>query len=135
LRLVQLQMERMALEKESDDASKKRLADLQEEIDQLTREYADLDEIWKAEKSALEGSTSIKEQIEQERLELENARRAGDLERMSEIQYGRLPELESKLEQAEAGEGQENQLLHSEVTEAAIAEVVSRWTGIPVAKM
>lgn len=134
-RLVQLQMERMALEKESDDASKKRLTGLQEEIDQLTRELGDLDEIWKAEKSALEGSSSIKEAIEQQRLELEAARRAGDLERMSEIQYGKIPELEARLEQAVAGEGHENQLLQSEVTEAAIAEVVSRWTGIPVAKM
>lgn len=134
-RLVQLQMERMALEKESDDASKKRLTGLQEEIDQLTRELADLDEIWKAEKSALEGSSNIKEAIEQQRLELEAARRAGDLERMSEIQYGKIPELEARLEQAVAGEGHENQLLQSEVTEAAIAEVVSRWTGIPVAKM
>jgi len=134
-RLVQLQMERMALEKESDDASKKRLTGLQEEIDQLTRELGDLDEIWKAEKSALEGSSNIKEAIEQQRLELEAARRAGDLERMSEIQYGKIPELEARLEQAVAGEGHENQLLQSEVTEAAIAEVVSRWTGIPVAKM
>ena len=134
-RLVQLQMERLALEKESDDASKKRLLGLQEEIDQLTREYADLDEIWKAEKSALEGSTDIKEKIEQLRLELDAARRAGNLERMSEIQYGKLPELEAKLTQADETEGVENQLLHSEVTEAAIAEVVSRWTGIPVAKM
>ena len=134
-RLVQLQMERMALEKESDDASKKRLAGLQEEIDELTRELADLDEIWKAEKSALEGSSNVKEEIEQQRLELEAARRAGDLERMSEIQYGKLPELEARLEQAVAGEGHENQLLQSEVSEAAIAEVVSRWTGIPVAKM
>jgi len=134
-RLVQLQMERLALEKESDDASKKRLLGLQEEIEQLTREYADLDEIWKAEKSALEGSTGIKEDIEQLRLELDAARRAGDLERMSEIQYGKLPELESKLAQTVETEGHENQLLHSEVTEAAIDEVVSRWTGIPVAKM
>lgn len=134
-RLVQLQMERLALEKESDDASKKRLVDLQGEIDQVTREYADLDEIWKAEKSALEGSAGIKEAIEQQRLELENARRAGDLERMSEIQYGKLPELEAQLASVDEGEKHENQLLQSEVTETAIAEVVSRWTGIPVAKM
>ena len=134
-RLVQLRMEQLALKKESDAASKKRLEGLLLEIDQLTREYADLEEIWKAEKSALEGSSSVKEEIEQQRLELENARRAGDLERMSEIQYGRLPALEAKLVQAQSAEGQDNQLLHGEVTEAAIAEVVSRWTGIPVAKM
>ena len=134
-RLVQLRMEQLALKKESDAASKKRLSDLMVEIDQLTREYADLEEIWKAEKSALEGSSSVKEEIEQQRLELENARRAGDLERMSEIQYGKIPALEAKLSQVQETEGQENQLLHGEVTEAAIAEVVSRWTGIPVAKM
>ena len=134
-RLVQLRMEQLALKKESDAASKKRLSDLMIEIDQLTREYADLEEIWKAEKSALEGSSSVKEEIEQQRLELENARRAGDLERMSEIQYGKIPALEAKLSQVQETEGQENQLLHGEVTEAAIAEVVSRWTGIPVAKM
>ncbi len=134
-RLVQLQMERMALEKESDDASRRRLQDLQDEIDELSKEYADLDEIWKAEKSALEGSSAIKEEIERQRIELDVARRGGDLERMSEIQYGRLPELEARLAEAVAGEGRENQLLPGEVTESAIAEVVSRWTGIPVAKM
>ncbi|HAC33615.1 MAG TPA: type VI secretion system ATPase TssH, partial [Gammaproteobacteria bacterium] len=134
-RLVQLQMERMALEKESDDASRRRLQDLQNEIDELSKEYADLEEIWKAEKSALEGSSAIKEEIERQRIELDVARRGGDLERMSEIQYGRLPELEARLAEAVAGEGRENQLLPGEVTESAIAEVVSRWTGIPVAKM
>ena len=136
-RLIQLKMERMALEKESDEASKKRLTALVEEIDELTAQYAELEETWKAEKAALEGSQHLKEELDRLRLELEAARRAGDLERMSEIQYGRMPELERQIAAAEAApaESDEPKLMRNEVGEDEIAEVVSRWTGIPVAKM
>ncbi|MEC9341514.1 MAG: AAA family ATPase, partial [Pseudomonadota bacterium] len=136
-RLIQLKMERMALEKESDEASKKRLAALVEEIDELSSQYADLEETWKAEKAALEGSQHLKEELDRLRLELETARRAGDLARMSEIQYGRMPELERQIAAAEAApaESDEPKLMRNEVGEDEIAEVVSRWTGIPVARM
>ena len=136
-RLIQLKMERMALEKESDEASKKRLAALVEEIDELSSQYADLEETWKAEKAALEGSQHLKEELDRLRLELETARRAGDLARMSEIQYGRMPELERQIAAAEAAPAQsdEPKLMRNEVGEDEIAEVVSRWTGIPVARM
>ena len=136
-RLIQLKIEREALKKESDEASRRRLQDLQQELDRLEREYSDLEEIWKAEKSAVQGTTHIKESLEQARIELETARRAGDLERMSELQYGKIPELSQQLSAAAVAEGsqQENQLLRNRVTDEEIAEVVSRWTGIPVAKM
>ncbi|MBT7307842.1 MAG: ATP-dependent chaperone ClpB [Gammaproteobacteria bacterium] len=136
-RLIQLKIEREALKKESDEASRRRLQDLQQELDRLEREYSDLEEIWKAEKSAVQGTTHIKESLEQARIELETARRAGDLERMSELQYGKIPELSQQLSAAAVAEGsqQENQLLRNKVTDEEIAEVVSRWTGIPVAKM
>ena len=136
-RVIQLKIEREALKKESDEASKKRLGDLQEELERLEREYSDLDEIWKAEKSAVQGTTHIKEALEQARIELETARRAGNLERMSELQYGQIPELEQQLATAAEAEDnqQENQLLRNKVTDEEIAEVVSRWTGIPVSKM
>ncbi len=134
-RLIQLKIEREAVKKDTDDASMKRLADLEEEIDRLERQYSDMEEVWKAEKSAVQGATHIKEELEQARNELENARRAGDLQRMSEIQYGRIPELEKQLEVAEAAETQEMTLLRNKVTEEEIAEVVSKWTGIPVSKM
>ena len=136
-RVIQLKIEREALKKESDKASKKRLGDLQEELDRLEREYSDLEEIWKAEKSAVQGTTHIKEALEQARIELETARRAGNLERMSELQYGTIPELEQQLSAAAEAESsqQENQLLRNKVTDEEIAEVVSRWTGIPVSKM
>ncbi|WP_346796550.1 ATP-dependent chaperone ClpB [Halomonas sp. Bachu 37] len=137
-RLIQLKMEREALKKETDEATKKRLEALNDQIHELEREYADLDEIWKAEKASIQGAAQFKAELEQARLDLEQARRQGDLGRMSEIQYGRIPELEKKI--AESGEGEEadiasHQLLRSNVTEEEIAEVVSRWTGIPVSKM
>ena len=134
-RLIQLKIEREALKKESDEASKKRLDNLEDEIQQLEREFSDLEEIWKAEKIALHGTQQIKEELDRVRNELETARRAGDLTRMSELQYGRIPELEKQLEQATRAESQEMTLLRNKVTEEEIAEVVSKWTGIPVSKM
>ncbi len=134
-RLIQLKIEREALKKETDEASKKRLADLEEQISKLEREYSDMEEIWKSEKAAVQGATHIKEELDRARVELEAARRAGDLARMSELQYGRIPELERQLEMASKAETQEMTLLRNKVTEEEIAEVVSRWTGIPVAKM
>ncbi len=136
-RLIQLKMEREALKKETDEATKKRLEALNTQIHELEREYADLDEIWKAEKASIQGAAQFKAELEQARIDLEQARRQGDLGRMSEIQYGKIPELEKKI--AESGEGEadtsSHQLLRSNVTEEEIAEVVSRWTGIPVSKM
>jgi len=135
-RLIQLKIQREALGKESDEASKKRLADLQGEIDELEREFADLEEVWKSEKASVQDATHIKEELERARAELENARRAQDLSRMAEIQHGRIPELERQLEQAESTETTGRfTLLRNKVTEEEIAEVVSRWTGIPVSKM
>jgi ATP-dependent Clp protease ATP-binding subunit ClpB len=134
-RLIQLKIEREAVKKESDEASKKRLKDLQQEIDKVEREYSDLEEIWKAEKASLQGSAHIKEELERARLELDTARRAGDLARMSELQYGRIPELEKQLGQAAVTEKQGHKLLRNKVTDEEIAEVVSKWTGIPVSKM
>ncbi|MEM9322927.1 MAG: AAA family ATPase, partial [Pseudomonadota bacterium] len=135
-RIVQLKIEREALNKESDDASKKRLEDLESQLGELEREYADLEEIWKAEKAAMQGATHIKEAIERARLELENARRAGDLARMSEIQYGQLSELEKQLESALSTDTTEKPtLVRNKVTDEEVAEIVSRWTGIPVSKM
>ncbi|MEW8326576.1 MAG: AAA family ATPase, partial [Candidatus Thiodiazotropha sp.] len=118
-----------------DEASKKRLAELEAQIDRLEREYSDLEEIWKSEKAALQGTTHIKESLEEARLELETARRAGDLTRMSELQYGRIPELERQLDMATQAEMQEMKLLRNKVSEEEIADVVSKWTGIPVSKM
>ena len=134
-RLIQMKIEREALKKESDEASKKRLKKLEDEIKSVEREYKDMEEIWLAEKAALQGSHDIKEKLEQARLDLEAARRAGDLNRMSELQYGIIPDLEKKLEQADQTDMQHMRLLRNKVTENEIAEVVSRWTGIPVAKM
>ncbi|MEN8180513.1 MAG: AAA family ATPase, partial [Pseudomonadota bacterium] len=134
-RLIQLKIEREAMNKETDEASKKRLAHLQEEIARLEREFSDLDEIWKSEKAALQGTTHIKESLERARMELETARRAGDLTRMSELQYGRIPELEKQLDMAAQAEMQEMKLLRNKVTDEEIAGVVSKWTGIPVSKM
>jgi len=134
-RLIQLKIEREALKKEHDEASKKRLDSLQGEIAKLEREYSDLEEVWKAEKAALQGTQHIKEELDRVRLELETARRAGDLTRMSELQYGRIPELEKRLAQAGQAEAQKMTLLRNNVTEEEIAEVVSKWTGIPVSKM
>lgn len=134
-RLIQLKIEREALAKEDDKASKERLAKLQVEIDELENEYQQLEEVWLSEKAALHGSASVKEQLEQARLELDTARRANDLTRMSELQYGRIPELEKQLDMASQAEMQEMTLLRNRVTEEEIAEVVSRATGIPVSKM
>ncbi len=134
-RLIQLKIEQQALAKENDEASKKRLETLQSEIDEKERDYAELDEVWNAEKAALSGTQHIKSALEQARTDLEIARRAGDLNRMSELQYGRIPELEKQLDLASQAEMQEMTLLKNRVTDAEIAEVLSRQTGIPVAKM
>ena len=134
-RLIQLKIEREALKKENDEASKKRLLALETEIGELERKYSDLDEIWKSEKAVVHGAQHIKEALDRARMELETARRAGDLAQMSEIQYGRIPELEKQLQAANDAEGHELQLLRNSVTENEIAEVVSHWTGIPVSKM
>ncbi|MBF0255889.1 MAG: ATP-dependent chaperone ClpB [Gammaproteobacteria bacterium] len=134
-RLVQLKIEREALKKEHDEASKKRLADLQEQIDKAEREFADLEEIWKSEKAAVQGTAHIKEELERARLEFDTARRANDLARMSELQYGRIPELEKQLDMAAQVEMHETRLLRNKVSEEEIAHIVSKWTGIPVSKM
>jgi ATP-dependent Clp protease ATP-binding subunit ClpB len=134
-RLIQLKIEHEALKKESDAASKKRRETLESDIGQLEREFSDLEEVWKAEKAALQGSTQIKESLERARLDLETAQRAGDLTRMSELQYGRIPELEKQLDLAANVEMQDMKLLVNKVGEEEIASVVSLWTGIPVSKM
>jgi ATP-dependent Clp protease ATP-binding subunit ClpB len=134
-RIIQLKIEREALNKESDDASKKRLEDLESQLVELEREFADLEEVWKSEKAAMQGTAHIKEELERARLELETAHRASDLARMSELQYGRIPELEKQLETATQAEGREKTLLRNNVTDEEVAEIVSQWTGIPVAKM
>jgi len=134
-RIIQLKIEREALNKESDDASKKRLADLEAQLADLEAEFSDLEEIWKGEKAAMQGAAHIKEELERARVELETAHRAQDLQRMSELQYGRIPELERQLEEASEHEQQDNQLLRNRVTEEEVAEIVSKWTGIPVGKM
>ena len=133
--LIQQKIQREALKKESDEASLKRLEDVEEKISVLDREFSDLNEIWKSEKAAVQGATHIKEELERARSELETAMRAQDLARVSELQYGRIPELEIQLEDAEKGDQRNFQLLRSSVTEDEIAEVVSRWTGIPVSRM
>ena len=134
-RLIQLKIQREALKKEKDAESKQRLADLETQIDELEREYTDLEEVWKAEKATLQGATKIKEQIEAARLELEAAQRKQDYARMSEIQYGTLPELEKQLAAAQEAETKGFTLLQDKVTAEEIAQVVARWTGIPVSKM
>ncbi|MDA8011498.1 MAG: ATP-dependent chaperone ClpB [Gammaproteobacteria bacterium] len=134
-RLIQLKIEREALKKESDASSKKRLGDLQGEIEKLEREYADLEEVWNAEKSAVQGSQHIREELERARTESEAARRAGDLARLAELQHGRIPELEKKLAAADAADTGRMTLLRNRVGREEVAEVVSHWTGIPVAKM
>ncbi|MGH8062573.1 MAG: ATP-dependent chaperone ClpB, partial [Pseudoxanthomonas sp.] len=134
-RLIQLKIQREMLKKEKDAESKKRLADLEADIEVLEREFSDLNEIWKSEKAALQGSTRIKEQIEQARLELESAQRHQDYARMSEIQYGLLPELEKQLQTTQEVDRKDFILVQDRVTAEEIAEVVSRWTGIPVSKM
>jgi len=134
-RLIQLKIQREALKKEKDKESKQRLADLEAEIGSLEREYSDLEEVWKSEKATLQGATKIKEQIEQARLDLEAAQRRQDYAKMSEIQYGKIPELEKQLKVAQEAEKKGFTLLQDKVTAEEIAEVVSRWTGIPVSKM
>ncbi|MDN7143767.1 ATP-dependent chaperone ClpB [Pseudomonas sp. JQ170] len=134
-RLIQLKVESQALKKEDDEATLKRLEKLTEEIARLEREYSDLEEIWTSEKAEVQGSAQIQQKIEQARQELETARRKGDLSRMAELQYGVIPDLERSLQMVDQHGKAENQLLRSKVTEEEIAEVVSKWTGIPVAKM
>jgi ATP-dependent Clp protease ATP-binding subunit ClpB len=134
-RIIQLKIEQVALQKEKDEATRKRLAALEDNLAQLEREYADLEEVWKAEKATLQGASGIKEELEKVRNELDAARRRSDLARMAELQYGRIPELEKKLAAAQAAEGQATQLVRNKVTDEEIAEVVSKWTGIPVSKM
>ena len=134
-RIIQLKIEREALKKETDEASKKRLEQLQESLTELERQYADLEEIWKAEKATATGAAHIKEELERAKTELEAARRASDLARMSELQYGRIPALEKRLAAAHEAEAKQPQLVRNKVGEEEIAEVVSKWTGIPVSKM
>ncbi len=134
-RLIQLKIEREAMKKDKDDASQKRLEKINEDIDTVAREFADLEEVWLAEKAVLEGSAQVKSTLEQARLDLEAASRSGNLEKMSELQYGLIPSLESQLAAAGDAEPLEMKLLRNKVTEEEIAEVVSKWTGIPVSKM
>jgi ATP-dependent Clp protease ATP-binding subunit ClpB len=134
-RIIQLKIEQEALKNQEDPASRARLATLRETLAGLEKEYADLEEIWKAEKASLQGAAQIKEQLEHARLDLEQARRASDLSKMAELQYGRIPELEKRLLQAQRVEQSTPQLVRNNVTEEEIANVVSKWTGIPVSKM
>ncbi|MCQ2030127.1 ATP-dependent chaperone ClpB [Stutzerimonas zhaodongensis] len=134
-RLIQLKIEREALKNEDDEATKKRLGKLDEEIVKLEREYADLEEIWKSEKAEVQGSAQMQQKIEQAKADLEAARRKGDLARMAELQYGIIPDLERSLQMVDQHGKTENQLLRNKVTDEEIAEVVSKWTGIPVSKM
>ncbi|GJM07792.1 MAG: chaperone protein ClpB [Lysobacteraceae bacterium] len=134
-RLIQHKIQREALAKETDSASRQRLENLDGEIADLEKQFSDLEEVWKAEKAAVEGAAQFKEELERARAELETARRAHDLARMSELQYGRIPQLEKDLQAASEAETQEMTLLRTKVTDEEIAEVVARWTGIPVAKM
>ncbi|EAQ32874.1 MULTISPECIES: ATP-dependent chaperone ClpB [Idiomarina] len=134
-RIIQLKLERQALQKEKDDASKKRLEHLHDELDELEKKYGELEEVWNSEKAAVQGTQHIKSQLDQVRTEMDIARRAGDLNRMSELQYGRIPELERQLDLALQAEMQDMSLLKNRVTDEEIADVLSRWTGIPVSKM
>ncbi|HEY2590014.1 MAG TPA: AAA family ATPase, partial [Steroidobacteraceae bacterium] len=134
-RIIQLKIEREALKKEQDEASRKRLKTLEEGLRDLEKQYADLEEVWKSEKATLQGAAQIRADLDRARTELDAARRANDLGRMAELQYGRIPELEKRLAEALAAEKKETHLVRNRVTEEEIAEVVSKWTGIPVAKM
>lgn len=134
-RIIQLKLEQQALKKESDDASVKRLEMLESELNQKEREYAELDEEWKAEKASLTGTQNIKADLEQARIALEQARRTGNLAEMSELQYGKIPELEKQLAAATQAEGKSMKMLRNRVTDTEIADVLARWTGIPVARM
>jgi ATP-dependent Clp protease ATP-binding subunit ClpB len=134
-RVIQLKIEQEALKREKDEATKKRLATLQDTLKGLEKEYSDLEEIWKSEKASLQGAAGVREEQEKVKLEMDAARRKGDLTRVAQIQYEVLPALERKLAQAQIAESKETQLLRTKVTEEEIAEVVSKWTGIPVSKM
>ena len=134
-RIIQLKLEQQALKKESDDASVKRLEMLETELNQKEREYAELEEEWKAEKASLTGTQNIKAELEQARLSLEQARRTGDLAEMSELQYGKIPDLEKQLAAATQAEGKSMKMLRNRVTDVEIADVLARWTGIPVSRM
>jgi len=134
-RLIQLKIEREAVKKDKDEASRKRLKKLEDDIATLGKEYADLEEIWKAEKASMQGATHIKAELEQAKVDLEAAHREGNLEKMAQLQYSVIPELEKQLDSAGEQEKVETQLLRNKVTEEEIAEVVSKWTGIPVSKM
>ena len=136
-RLIKNKIEREALKKETDDASKQRLADIEDKIADLEKQYAEYEEIWNAEKAALQGAQTVKEALDAAKIEIESAKRAGDLARVSELQYGKIPELEAQLEAANKAEQSESerQLLRNKVTEDEIADIVSNWTGIPVSKM
>ncbi|AKE52184.1 ATP-dependent chaperone ClpB [Kangiella geojedonensis] len=134
-RLIQLKIQREALKKETDESSVKRFTDLEEQIDLLEKEYAELDEIWSSEKASVHGAQNIKAELDRARVELEAAQRSGDLTKMSELQYGKIPELEAKLEQVSEQDTEEMQLLRNKVSDVEIAEVVSKWTGVPVSKM
>ena len=134
-RIIQLKIEQEALRKEKDEASRKRLATLQDTLHGLEKEYADLEEVWKSEKAAVQGEAQIREELDRARAELDAARRAGNLGRMAELQYGKIPALEKRLNEASAAEEKAPTLVRNKVTEEEIAEVVSKWTGIPVSKM
>ena len=134
-RIIQLKIEQVALQKEKDEATRKRLAALEETLAGLEKEYADLEEVWKGEKASLQGAAAVKDELEKVKLELDAARRRGDLTKMAELQYGRIPELEKRITAAQAAEGAPTQLVRNRVTDEEIAEVVSKWTGIPVSKM
>src|SRR5450631_342407 len=134
-RIIQLKIEREALKKETDEASRKRLSTLEDALRALEKEYSDLEEVWKAEKATIQGAAHIKEELERARQDVDTARRAQDLARMSELQYGRIPDLEQRLAKALEVEKKPNQLMRNSVTEVEIAEVVSKWTGIPVSRM
>lgn len=134
-RIIQLKLEQQALKKETDDASQKRLTLLETELKEKEREYAELEEEWQAEKAALSGTQTIKTELEKAKISMEQARRAGDLAQMSELQYGRIPDLERQLMSATQAEGKTIRLLRNKVTDAEIADVLARWTGIPVSRM
>ncbi|OEE07635.1 ATP-dependent chaperone ClpB [Vibrio cyclitrophicus ZF270] len=134
-KIIQLKIEQQALTNENDEASEKRLRTLQSELSDKERDFAELEEVWNAEKAALSGTQHIKSELEQARMDMDFARRAGDLNRMSELQYGRIPELEKQLDLATQAETQEMTLLRNKVTDAEIADVLSKQTGIPVSKM
>jgi ATP-dependent Clp protease ATP-binding subunit ClpB len=134
-RIIQLKIEREALKKETDEASRKRLSTLEDALKALGKEYSDLEEVWKAEKASIQGAAHIQEELDRARTDMDAARRAQDLARMSELQYGRIPALEHRLAKALEAEQKPNQLLRNSVTEVEIAEIVSKWTGIPVSRM